>query len=373
MKLALVVPGGVDRSGEYRVIPALLALLMRLAREDEVHVFALAQEPVAGSWNLVGARVHNIGAGSVVARAIAAIRRESRNGRFDVVQSIWSGASGLVAVAAARALRIPSAVHVTGGELAALPEIRYGGRLRWQGRVREALVLRAATAVTAPSEPMIATLATHGIKARRIPLGVDLEAWPLREPVRRETGSPARFIHVASLNRVKDQSTLLHALAALVASGVPFHLDSVGEDTLHGQVQRQAAQLGLADKITFHGFLPQRKLRPLMAAANVNIVSSRHEAGPVAVLEAAALGVPTVGTAVGHLVEWAPDAALCAPIGDAPGLATAIGRLLMDEELRLQLGREAQRRAKRDDADRTAAEFRALHAGLTRCRSGLVS
>ena len=60
IKIALVVPGGVDRSGEYRVIPALLALIKRLALEDEIHVFALAQETVPGSWDLLGARVHNM-------------------------------------------------------------------------------------------------------------------------------------------------------------------------------------------------------------------------------------------------------------------------------------------------------------------------
>ena len=73
LKLAVVVPGGVDRSGEYRVIPALLALLERLAHDNEVHVFALAQEPEPGEWDLAGARVHNIGSGSTIARAVAAI------------------------------------------------------------------------------------------------------------------------------------------------------------------------------------------------------------------------------------------------------------------------------------------------------------
>ena len=44
MRIALVVPGGVDRSLEYRVIPALLALIGRLAINNDVQVFALYQE-----------------------------------------------------------------------------------------------------------------------------------------------------------------------------------------------------------------------------------------------------------------------------------------------------------------------------------------
>jgi glycosyltransferase involved in cell wall biosynthesis len=357
MKLAIVVPGGVDRSGEYRVIPALLSLLKRLARDNEVHVFALRQEKKPGSWNLFGAQVHNVGHGHVM-RAVAAIAREHRAAPFEVVQSFWSGLSGFVAVTAARALRVPSIVHVAGGELAAIPAIRYGGRLHWRGRLREAFVLRGATVVTAASAPMLDAIAALGIEARRVPLGVDLQCWPLRPPIRRAGDSAiARLIHVASLNRVKDQPTLLRALAHLADKGCDFHLDVAGEDTLDAAIQREAASLGLTNRIAFHGFLPQRALRPLVEAAHVNIVSSRHEAGPLVVLEAAAAGVPTVGTYVGHIAEWAPAAAVAVPVGDSARLADGLLRLLGDEELRMRMAHEAQRRAASEDADHTARSF----------------
>jgi glycosyltransferase involved in cell wall biosynthesis len=90
-------------------------------------------------------------------------------------------------------------------------------------------------------------------------------------------------------------------------------------------------------------------------------MASRHEAGPVVALEAAIAGVPTVGTAVGHLVEWAPSAALVVPVGDAPALADAIGRVLDDEALRLRLASAAQRLAIAEDADFTARAFEALY------------
>ena len=55
MKVAIIVPGGVDRSGTHRVIPVLLWLIERLAREHDLHVFALYQEPVASRYDLLGA------------------------------------------------------------------------------------------------------------------------------------------------------------------------------------------------------------------------------------------------------------------------------------------------------------------------------
>ena len=190
MKIALVVPGGVDRSGEYRVIPALLALIRRLALAYDVHVFALSQEPAPGAWLLEGAHVHNIGAGLTRPRAVREILREHRAARFDVIHSIWSSTPGTVAVTAARMLGLPSLVHITGVELIALPDIGCGGRLTWKGRLREAIVLRAASMISASSAPIVQLVASLGCHAVRVPLGVDLDAWPSRPPQRRSgTGS----------------------------------------------------------------------------------------------------------------------------------------------------------------------------------------
>lgn len=365
MKLALVVPGGVDRSGEYRVIPVLLALIERLAAHHELHVFALRQEADPATWGLLGARVHNIGRGATRVRAVRAIVREHRKAPFGLVQSFFSGACGLVTVSAARLLGIPSVVHVAGGEPVRFPDIRFGGRLTLRGRLQERVVSSAATALTAASAPQLELLAGLGAVARRVPLGVDcVQAWPARAPVAREADEPARLIHVATLNRVKDQPTLLRALAQLAQGPQVFHLDIVGEDLLGGEIQRLAGELGLTDRVRFHGFMTQRQLVPLMQAAHVLVVSSRHEAGPVAVIEAAALGVPTVGTAVGHVAEWAPEAAIAVPVGDAQSLAAALRQVLTDEACRLRLARAAWTRAVWEDADYTARCFEALYEEL---------
>lgn len=364
MRVALVVPGGVDRSGEYRIIPALVALLARLSRQHDVQVIALSQEAQPGAWQLAGAHIHNIGLRRTRTRALRTVLTLHGASHLDVIHAIWSGSCGLVAVAAARLLRIPSLVHVAGGELVALPEIAYGGMLTWRGRVRERWTLRTASAVSAASAPVVAAIAALGVTAQRVPLGVDLAQWPPREPVRRDPGSPAKLVHVASLNRVKDQPTLLRALAALAQAGVDFTIDIVGEDTLNGEVQALTRSLGLSARVRFRGFLPQRQLRPLVEAAHLMIVSSRHETGPLVALEAAVAGVPTVGTAVGHIAEWAPQAAMAVPIGDFAALASAIAALLASEELRLRIAREGFHRAVLEDADHTAQRFQAIYARL---------
>jgi glycosyltransferase involved in cell wall biosynthesis len=364
MRIALVVPGGVDRSLEHRVIPALLALISRLAVNNDVQVFALYQENMPADWKALGAHIHNIGPQRTALRAVRAIRAEHRAAPFDLVHALWSGWCGVIAAASARLLGIPSLVHITGGELAAIADIGYGGSLKWYGRLREAWTLRNATALSATSAPIIEMLSAVGATAKRVPLGVDLVAWPPRDPVPRDPRRPARLVHVASLNPVKDQSTLLRALASLMQSGLNFEMNVVGDDTLNGVVQTMAAELGLSERVKFLGFLTQRQLRPVVEAADLMIVSSRHEAGPFVMLEAAVVGVPTVGTAVGHIQEWSPAGAVCVSVGDWAALARSISELLQDEELRLRIGREALQRAVREDADHTAECFQRLYVAL---------
>lgn len=351
------------------MIPALVALISRLAAMHEVHVFATHQEPEAGTWVLEGARVHNVGLPSTVWRAAKAIVHEHRAQPFEVMHAFWSGRHGALAVGLGKLLGVPSVVHVAGGELAAIHDIGYGGCRTLRGRVCQHAVVRAATVVTCASRPIADLIAKRSVGAEIVALGVDVKRWPPRPPRRRGTAEQPRLVHVASLNAVKDHATLLRALHRLADAGREFRVDIVGEDTLGGRVQAQADELGLSARIRFHGFLTQRALRPIVEAAHVALVTSRHEAGPVAVLEAALAGVPTVGTAVGHVADWSPHAALAVPRGDAGALAKAIAMLLDDEETRLTLACAAQRIAVRDDADQSARLFDEIYRRVAERRA----
>jgi len=360
MKVALVVPGGVDRTGTRNVIPCLLWLIERLAAGgDEVHVFALDQEPRPGRWFLLGATVHNAGRSPRRLRALAQLAAEHRRGAFDVVHGFWAAGPGVIATAFGRLAGIPVVMSLPGGDLAALPDIDYGALLTRRGRMWTRLALGGAARVIVPSRWMAERAAEHGVEVVCIPFGVALDHWPASAPRRRT--EPLRLVHVASLNRVKDQETLLLAAAALQRRGVTFRLDIVGQDTLDGAVQRRAADLGLGEVAHFHGFVDHAALRPWLEDAHILVMSSRHEAGPLVALEAAVAGVPTVGTAVGHIADWSPEAALAVPVGAAEALADAIARLASDEDERLRIARAAQARALAEDADYTARATRRLY------------
>ena len=232
--------------------------------------------------------------------------------------------------------------------------------------------LRAAAAlaghVTASSAYTVDLAATRGIRAERLPLGVSLAEWPAIAPRRRDPDAEARLLVVASLNRVKDPFTLVHGAAALARRGVRFRLDVIGGDTLGGEVQALAKEVGLDDVVHFHGFRTQAELRPWMERADVLLVTSLHECGPIVALEAALCGVPTVGTRVGHLASWAPDAAVPIPFRDPEALADAAQALLADEDRRLAVACAAQRIALADDANRTAERVMKIYRTLAERR-----
>lgn len=367
MRIALVVPGGVNRDGERYVIPALLWLIERLAQRHEVEVIALRQEVTRDVWNLFGATVRSVGPRPRGPRALDLILKLHRQRPFDVFHAIWADAPGVVALTAARLCRRPVLVHIAGGELVSMPDIAFGSA-RGSWRVLTKLVIRSADRVTAASAHIIKLANAAGAEALRVPLGVATDRWTPSPPRQRALDRPARLVQVASLTPVKGQVTLLQAMAQLVAEGRNVHLDLVGEDACQGAIQRTAAELGLISHVTFHGFLTQRQVVPVVREADLMVVSSRHEAGPVALLEAATVGVPTVGTDVGHVRDFAPDAAVAAEVGNPVALAREIAGLLDDEPRRLALATRAHQWALREDADWTCARFEELYADVLASR-----
>lgn len=361
MKLALLMPGGVDRSGEDRVVPAFLWLIERLAMRHDVHVFALRQEGQPASWMLRGATVHNIGdARGWRRRLLATFATEHRRSRFAVIHGFfgWGGTYGAL-LGWRHRLRV--LFHASGGEFAALDNVGYGMRLTARGRCELAVATAGATRVTVSSRFMQRMAGTLGIRAEVVTLGVALDEWPSTPPRARDVARPLRLIHVADIRPVKGQATLFAAARLLQENGLDFVLDVCGLDTSGGDVARSDDALALGSRLRWHGVLGRAALRDVVDRADLLVMSSHHEAGPLVVLEAALAGVPTVGTSVGHVADWSPDGALAVPVGNAPQLARAIGALVNDEPRRMSMATEAQRRALLCDADATAAAFERMY------------
>jgi glycosyltransferase involved in cell wall biosynthesis len=67
---------------------------------------------------------------------------------------------------------------------------------------------------------------------------------------------------------------------------------------------------------------------------------------------------------VGHLTDWAPEAAFAVPVNDAEALADAVSMALSDDRLRLKVGEAAQRRALVEDCDHCVRRLNEIYLDL---------
>ena len=365
MKIAVVVVGGLHPSGREQVVPSWLALFSELATSHEVHAFALRHLPQARSYTLLGFHVHDLGRPSAPlglsrwAQARALATAMSAHGRFDVIHGIWGDPAGQLAVRMGKRFRRPVIVTCDSGEFEAIPEIDYGSQRTSRGRraIDEALT---ASRVHVCSEFMATKVKQRGATPIIIPLTTVRGTATAGSRTPKPGSRPLRLLQVASLSRVKNQVLLIDALAK-VASAIDVQLDLIGEDTLGGEVQRHATTRGVDRRVRFHGFKAREELAAFYSNADIYAQSSLHEAAGVSVLEAAAAGVPVIGTRAGYVADWAPDRAIAIDIANADAMADAIVGVHRDPARSSAMAEAARVWTLERDASWVAARFENLY------------
>lgn len=366
MRVAMVVTGGLHPSGREQVVPSLLALFERLARTHEVHAFALRHLPRAQTYSLLGFTVHDLGRPSAPlgferwAQTGALRAAMAAAGPFDLVHGFWADPSGLLAARMGRQFGVPSVVTCDSGEFVSMPDIGYGSQRTARGRAAVRTACARATRVHVCTQFMQTLASRHDVEATIVPLGI---ATNTAATPRTAGSNTLRLLQIASLSHVKNQVVSIEAVA-LLANDIDVRLDLVGEDTLDRALHGYAHDLGVADRVTFHGFVAHDRHEPFLRNADLYVQSSRHEAAAVSVLEAAASGIPVVGTRVGYLADWSPNMAVAVDPITPKALADAIRRLHADRPHALAMAASAQAWARAHDADWTAAQFDHLYREL---------
>jgi glycosyltransferase involved in cell wall biosynthesis len=338
MRVLILLPGYSANDDDW-AIPVQRHLLRELSQHADVRVLTLRYPHRRDRYSIDGVPVTSLGWGQVrgVKRlllwrdALATIRTLYREQPFDLLHAMWADETGALAAWAGQRLGVPSVVSLLGGELARLDEIAYGLQ---RGRFSRWIVGQAlrADAITSPATYIDGLLRHAGYavppaRLHRWILGVDTTHFT---PDHNIAHTSRRLIAVGSLIPVKDHATLLHALPLLDDA---LTLDLLGEGVLRGALERLADELRIRQRVRFLGSVSHLDLPTHYRRAALHILPSRHEANPMALLEAAACGLPTVGSPVGIL----PDDArlgLAVPAGDAAALAAAIRQMLSEPSAR---------------------------------------
>ena len=201
--------------------------------------------------------------------------------------------------------------------------------------------------------------------------GVDLERFRPRDraAARAALGLPVDRLVIGTVGRlvpVKDQATLLDALALVRRQGVAFSAVVAGTGPLRDALEARARTLGLTE-VSFLG--NRHDVEHVLAAFDVFVLSSESEGLSNTIQEAMASGLPVVATRVGGADELVDEnrSGLLVPRRDPAALASAIGRLASDPRCRDAMGAAGRGRAETlFGLDRMIREYETMYLNLVR-------
>jgi teichuronic acid biosynthesis glycosyltransferase TuaC len=266
----------------------------------------------------------------------AGARLSTRDGRFSLVHGQFAMPQGVAAVRLGSRWRLPVVVTLRGSDVNLWPTTRHGGLRELRAAVLGADVVTAVSSALADR-----AFELTGRRPLAIATGIDLEAmkahampasearsrldWPQSAPI------VTCVAHLVEGKGIRD----LVAAADLLPSDVVVML--IGDGPLRRELS--GAPLVRAGRLRLVGAIGHEEVPTYMAASDVVVLPSHSEGLPNVLVEAGAMGVPVVGSAVGGIPELLANEGgwLCEP-RCPESLAAAITEALADPE-------EASRRA----------------------------
>ncbi len=182
------------------------------------------------------------------------------------------------------------------------------------------------------------------------------------------------ILHVARLVEMKGTRTLIRAFSALPKRHAEVRLVIIGDGPLRRSLQALVRSLGLERRVRFLGALAHAQALAWMRRAAMLVLPSvrtgrgRVEGLGMVLLEAAATGVPVIGSAVGGIPEGIVDGqtGYLVPSRDVAALAARMQELLDDPALRARMGVRGRAFVERRfDIGRQTERLEALYEGLT--------
>ena len=174
-----------------------------------------------------------------------------------------------------------------------------------------------------------------------------------------------RILFVGRLTVEKQIDVLLRGFALLDRRHDAV-LELVGEGDQRRALEQLAAQLGVSDRVVFHGHVDDDRLREIYSGASVFAIASVAELQSIATMEAMASALPVVAAeamALPHLVEDGVNGYLFPP-GDAQALADRLDAVLAaSPEERQRMQRASLDGVIVHDINRTLDTFEALYRG----------
>jgi len=283
---------------------------------------------------------------------IRAVRRRLRRTPADVLHThtAKAGATGRIAALLAGRKRPRAVVHTFHGHV--LAGYFSPARERLYRTTERALALAADKLIAVSDEVRDDLVRMHIAPERKIavvPYGFDLDARVRSDAETRRLTEIKRPLDLVRAAARVEQSTLVLA----------------GDGELRAEVERLARELGIADRVTLLGYVPD--VGDWYAAFDAFLLTSANEGAPVVAIEAQAAGVPVVATDAGGTRTVVDDGetGFVVPVGDVDALVARLHELQDDPGLRARLGAAgAERMRSRFSTERMTDDVERVYDGI---------
>jgi len=302
-------------------------------------------------------------------RALFCLLRIFRQHRFDLIHSVTPKA-GLLAMLAGKMASVRFRIHTFTGQVWATRR----GFSRLLLKSMDRILALSATHLLADSRSQRQFLIEQGItRAEKLDVladgsisGVNIERFrpdnEARTVIRRQmaiSDDDMLLLFLGRLNRDKGVLDMAAAFADVADSCAQLHLLLVGPD--EGGLKESIRQLAgtFSDRLHFINYTD--KPETCFAAADIFCLPSYREGFGSVIIEAAACGLPTIGSNIYGVCDAIEDGetGLLFPSGDTVALAAAIRRVVEQSDLRQQMGAAALARA-----TNSFSQNRLVHAWL---------
>jgi len=287
----------------------------------------------------------------------AVIRRCLSRLNPDIVHVHGANALGLAALSAAKSMRIPSVLTLHGGDVYYSPLLSKRHRMIFAKAIQ--MPLRC---IAVSSDLAEAATKMTGVPVSHLPIGIDMQRFAVRTP---KTRARERF----GLSR--ESRVVLYVGNLLQTKGVQVLLDALGRSA-GGELGVFAGEGPMAPIVQQHpharwiGPVSYEEVPALISAADVLVLPSFSEGLGQVLVEAGALGVPTIGTAVGGIPSLLDNGrGYLVPVNDAVALSQSIAHVLANSSEANEKGKLLQKYVKENhDAEVNSGKLLEIYAQL---------
>jgi glycosyltransferase involved in cell wall biosynthesis len=253
--------------------------------------------------------------------------------------------------------RVPAIAHIHGGDLD-----KFCARSTAGTRLLRAAFRNVSEVVVLGEYWRDFVAHALGIDPARIKVLPNAIAAP-PTPLPRVAAPECKIVFLGYVTPEKGVDDLLAALSSEELRRRRWQITIAGAGNIEAY-RRQAAATGIADRVSFVGWIGEVEVARLLSQSDLLVLPSHFECLPMAIIEAMAHGLPVVATRVGAVTDAVIDneTGLLVPVASPPDLARALQRLVDSPSERQRLGCLGRRRFEaKFDLEAFHARIRAIY------------